>query len=456
MANLPPDTSTDVDDAAAQKRARQGTMLTIGALAALMVLIVLLTPVTDDDSDSRLTTRPYGAGNARLAFDLTRRLGWPARRSFTPLRGTLDTNVIYAVFDGPTTMKTEDRAAILDAVRRGAGLLVAPQANTPFTLLDSLGLHPGKAGVVTGTPLGSCPKEADPLAALQVRTRMITFDTPQTRKKSARWKVPWPADARTLLASDVRAVPSAEQDEDDDATAAQDSVSALSGAERLTVTPIAGAATTDLRPTMVAFTLGKGRVVALADPDVLRTDQMRSCAMGGALSVVRGLEFLSAAGRRPVVFAEFYQQETVDGPVVVVREWLVQSAVGRMVLTLMLASLVLIAARGRRTLAPVYRAREERRSPLEHVDALATAWQTVRGTRTVARMLARGIRRRHAAGRWRSLDDVEFLAALAARHPAIADDAARLSRAIDAAPSPSELPALRMAAAHIDAECLTP
>jgi hypothetical protein len=458
---IPPvDLGTTSADAAAARRARRGTLLTLGALVGLIVLIVLLTPVRDSDSDSRLTTTRYGAGNARLAYDLAGRLGWPVRRSARPLRGSLDTAAIYAVFDGPTTMPTQDRVAILDAVRRGAGLLVAPQAGAPYALLDSLGLSPGKIGLVTRTPLGSCPTgSTDPLDALQVRTRMVTFKTPQTREKSDRPKVPWPADAHTLLASDVQAVPGGTRDDDDDdadTDAAGDSATAVPGAESLTVTPIAGAATTDLRPTMVAFTLGKGRVVALADPDVLRTDQLRSCAGGGALSLVRGLEFLSNGGRRPVVFAEFYQRESADGPVVVVREWLVESALGRTVLTLMLASLLLIAARGRRTLAPVYREREERRSPLEHVDALATAWQSVRGTRTVARMLARGIRRRHAAGRWRSLDDTEFLTALAARHPAIADDAARLSRAIETAAPPSELPALRQAAAHIDAECLTP
>ncbi len=459
MARPPVVIDSTTDDTSAARRARRGTLLTLAALVGLIVLIVLLTPVRDSDSDSRLTSERYGAGNARLAYDLAGRLGWPVRRSAQPLRGTLDTTAIYAVFDGPTTMPTAHRVAILDAVRRGAGLLVAPQANAPFALLDSLGLHRGKVGLVTRTPLGTCPTgSTDPLDALQVRTRMVTFTTPQTRAKSDRPKVPWPADAHTLLASDVQAVPGGSRDDDDEPKkpVASDSATAAAGAERLTVTPIAGAATTDLRPTVVAFTLGKGRVVALADPDVLRTDQLRSCAGGGALSMVRGLEFLSAGRRRPVVFAEFYQQVSHDGPVVVVREWLVQSGLGRAVLTCMIASLLLIVARGRRTLAPVYREREERRSPLEHVDALATAWQSVRGTRTAARMLARGIRRRHAAGRWRSLDDAEFLAALATRHPAIADDAARLSRAIESAPSPSELPALRQAAAHIDAECLTP
>jgi hypothetical protein len=458
MVRPPVDLGSTTDDPSAAQRARRGTLLTLGALAGLIVLIVLLTPVRDSDSDSRLTSERYGAGNARLAYDLAGRLGWPVRRRAQPLRGTLDTTAIYAVFDGPTTMPTADRVAILDAVRRGAALLVAPQANAPFALLDSLGLHRGKVGLVTRTPLGTCPAAStDPLDALQVRTRMVTFDTPQTRAKAERPKVPWPADARTLLASDVQAVPGGNRDDDEPKpSVASNTATATAGAESLTVTPIAGAATTDLRPTMVAFTLGKGRVVALADPDVLRTDQLRSCTGGGALSMVRGLEFLSAGRRRPVVFAEFYQQVSQDGPVVVVREWLVQSALGRTVLTCMLASLLLIVARGRRTLAPVYREREERRSPLEHVDALATAWQSVRGTRTAARMLARGIRRRHAAGRWRSLDDAEFLSALATRHPAIADDAARLSRAIETAPPPSELPALRQAAAHIDAECLTP
>ena len=61
------------------------------------------------------------------------------------------------------------------------------------------------------------------------------------------------------------------------------------------------------KPTIVAFPLGSGRVVALADPDVLRTDQMRNCAQGSALSVVRSLEYLTRGRARTLVFAEYYQ-----------------------------------------------------------------------------------------------------------------------------------------------------
>ena len=441
-----PDPLAPQDDAEARRRARRGTVITLGVLAVLVFLIVILTPLSDDSSDTRLTTLRYGDGNARLAADLSRRLGWKIRTVERPFTGPLDSTVIYAVFDGPTPMTTEQRVAVLDAVRRGAGVLIAPSTASDNPLLDSLGLRFGKVGMVTPTPLGNCPRETDPLAALRVRTRMMTFDsvTPKAIRNRVT-TVPYPAAARVLLASDVRGIPGFESTDDEDSSTAK------TRAQTPIATPLP-----DLRPTVVAFALGRGRVVALADPDVLRTDQLRNCAMGSALTVVRGLEYLTEGRQRTLVFNEYYQRASTDGPTVVVQEWLLGSKPGRMVLTLMAAALLLLFARGRRTLAPVYRQREERRSALEHVDALATAWQAVRGTRTVARLLARGIRRRHAAGRWRTLDDTAFLVALAERHPSIADDAARLTRAMETAPAPSDLPALRQAAAHIDAECLTP
>ncbi len=433
----PPTDATAADTVVAQRRARKATLITLGVLFLLVTLVVLLTPVSDSSFDTRLTTLRYGSGNARLASDLAQRLGWRVRNTDAPLTGALDTSAIYLLFAGPTTMPSGERAAILDAVRRGAGLLVAPGSDGDFAMLDSLGLRTGSAGIVDVTPLGKCPPETDPLSALRVRTRMLTFTTVPPTGDAARTAVPYPQQARTLLSSDVRL-------DIDTGDAGGDSTAPRSRE------------THESRPTIVAFPLGRGRVVALADPDVLRTDQLRNCAQGSALSVVRGLEYLSDGRSRNVVFAEYYQRESSDGAGTVVWEWLRFSRLGRGVLTLVAAGLVLLLARGRRTLAPVYRTREERRSALEHVDALATAWQAVRGTRTVARMLARGIRRRHAAGRWRTLDDAAFLAALSERHPAIADDASRLMRAIDAPETPSDLPALRAAAAHIDAECLTP
>ncbi len=440
---MPPD-ATPVLDALhpelERRRARRGTMLILAVLLALVALVVLLTPISDNNFDTRLTVTKYGPGNARLAADLARRLGWEVRTESTAIGDTIDTTAIYAVFAGPTPMTSLQRTSLLNGIRRGAGLLVAPSPNGAFSLLDSLGLHVTRSGLVTPTPLGQCAAETDPLASLRARTNMLTFDTAAATKErtSAAPAVPYPAHARAILTSQVSSAPS---DDDDSVT---------------TATPRSTLTIREQRPSILGFPLGRGRVVAMADPDLLRTDQLRNCAMGTALSMVRSLEYLSEGRRRRVIFTEYYQVESSDGAGVVLWEWLRFSAIGRALLTLMAAGLLWMMALGRRTLAPVYRAREERRSALEHVDALATAWQAVRGTRTVARMLARGIRRRHAAGRWRTLDDTAFLAALAERHPAIADDAARLTLAIDAPASPSDLPALREAAAHIDAECLTP
>lgn len=462
---------TAAPDAEAQRRTGRRTLwLTLASLAVLVTLIVLLTPVSDDSGDTRLTTRQYGPGNAKLASDLLRRLGWRTRVLDQPLRAPLDTTVTYAVFAGPTLMRAPEQGALLAAVRRGAGLLVSKAEGERFTLLDSLGLRTRAAGTVEVHPLGTCPVETDPLAPLRVRPRMMTFDTSQVVARKGSTVVPYPREATPLLSS---AVVHRGDFEDEDEEAGTDSAATDSGAPGarspmakptgdtataralVAPTPIARNDTT-LLPTMLAFPLGAGRVVALADPDVLRTDQVRNCASGDALAVVRAAEYLSPDRAREIVFVEYYQGDTGDGPMVVLGEWLRGTGLGRAVLTLLAACVVLLVARGRRTLAPVYVARQERRSALEHVDALATAWRAVRGTRTVARMLARGIRRRHAAGRWRMLDDAAFLAALAERHPAIAPQAAQLTGALTTPIAPGDLATLRRAAAQIDAECVAP
>ena len=423
------------DDLVARRKSRRGALLTGGVLVGLIALIVLLTPMQDDAGDRRLTTEKFGANNARLLHDLSARLGWQVERSRARLVGPLDSTKTYAVFGGPTPMRGAERAALLDAVRRGAGLLIAPQASGELALFDSLGISSGPNGILMTSSLGTCPPTLD-ASAIPVRSWMITFATDSARRHDDSTARTGPSNVRALIQSNVRP-PS-----DDNGERTVDDTSH-------------GAAFVP-RPSLIAFRYGHGRVVAAADPDLFRTDQLRSCTAGTALGVTRGLEYLAQGESRRLEFAEYYQGISDDGPSVVLQEWLVGSHPGRAVLSLLCAAVVLILARARRTLAPVMRVRDERRSALEHVEALATAWRAVRGTKTVARMLSRGIRRRHAAGRWRTLDDAEFLSALSARHPAIADDVARLTRAIDTPESPADLPALRQAAARIDAECLTP
>jgi hypothetical protein len=145
-----------------------------------------------------------------------------------------------------------------------------------------------------------------------------------------------------------------------------------------------------------------------------------------------------------------------DGPTVVVQEALTRTRPGRATLALAGAGLLLLIALGRRTIVPLPRPREARRSPLEHVDALATAWARVTGTRTVARQLVAGVRRRHGTARHATLDDAAFVRAITARHPALRDEGERLVRALETPVAPDDLPALRRTAARLDEACLVP
>jgi hypothetical protein len=67
---------------------------------------------------------------------------------------------------------------------------------------------------------------------------------------------------------------------------------------------------------------------------------------------------------------------------------------GHVLLQAMLGGLVLLLALGPRVLPPHDVEHVERRSPLEHVDALANAYARVGATRTATARLLRGVRRR--------------------------------------------------------------
>ena len=138
-------------------------------LALVLVLTVLFTPATDRPGDSRLTTRSTEPQGAQALFEIARRLGWRVERrdvgfgpgqvrlaatrrgasAGTPAAVTaadvrLDTTATYAVLDPPTDLTAAEAGALLDAVRRGASLLVALRQGA--TLGDSLHIQPSQEG----------------------------------------------------------------------------------------------------------------------------------------------------------------------------------------------------------------------------------------------------------------------------------------------------------------------
>ena len=358
-------------------------------LVALLVVGIVISPAAESESGGVLTTFASDPGGARGLYETVRRLGWPTTQSLDRFAAPLDTNAIYAILRPPVDLTSLEASAILDAVRGGAGLLLVPRFST--TLMDSLGLE---RTFVTGTLR---PLDAEAWDSLGIRPSLQWPDYAVEMTDSA------PSGLESFLAGRMPGAPN-------------DSVSfvALRGA------------------------VGRGRVVVLADGAILANGMLRSG--DNARLPVRMLEWLAPGERPTVVFAEYHQGHGLHAsPVAAVRRELISTPVGRVVTHLLVAGGILLLAVGIRPVLPRARARVERRSPLEHISALAQAYEQIGATRTAVRRLIRGLRRRHPIGSLRSAPDAEYLTTLAARHPAVAAEVDLLKAALDEQPSPERL-----------------
>lgn len=403
-----------------------------GAFVALVVAVILFTPdPAERRGDPRLTSTSAAPQGARGLAETLRRVGWIVSQRDAAMSGPLgvapEPRVVHAVLAPPTELRASEVGALLAEVRRGGALLAVVTRES--ALADSLGHGPSAAGVTLVPPAA---------------------DT--ARCPSGPWGVggaiTWGDDmVHTLWLARPGASGRA-------AAAPPGSVEFLTGQSDL---PRRRA---QRRTVARGFPLGRGRVVVVADPDLLRNDVLRVCGWGAGVAAVRMAEWLAATPgvQRRIVFDEFHQGEgSRPRPMRVVSHALIDTRGGRATLQIALAALVLLVAVGVRALPPSHRARLARRSPLEHVDALARAYAQVGASRLVARRLARGLRRRHGRGAWRARGeaqgDAAFLRAAAARHPRLAGDVERLLRGVDT-PDPDPR-ALAAAAAAVD-RALTP
>jgi hypothetical protein len=418
----------------------------------VVILTVLLTPAdAERGGDPRLTTHSSAPQGARGLFETLRRLGWRAERREVPFAGPLDAGVTYAVLDPPrpTDLSAGEAHRLLDAVRDGASLLFV--ATPGSTLADSLGIRASTAGgPLVAEPSAPCPPGADGGRG--------AINWPDGRVHSYWLTSATPLPFDTVTFASVRRAPT--MGERGAGRARRDSVTS---------------------PAALGFGYGRGRVVAVADPDLLRNDVLRVCRWGAGVAAVRMLEWLAegveprsgrstATGEEPqpdgrgerrangpggaqyrIVFDEYHQGfGTHANPVRAVGRALTSTAPGRAVLQGIAAALVLLVALGTRPLAPAAARRIERRSPLEHVGALAHAYEQVGATRLATRRLVRGLRRRHAGAAWRRGDDEEFLRALAARHPEIAPSVARVADAAARPLTATEFVEVGAAVDHIE------
>jgi hypothetical protein len=226
-------------------------------------------------------------------------------------------------------------------------------------------------------------------------------------------------------------------------------------------------------PTAVGFPLGRGRVVVIADADLLRNDALRVCQWGLDVVAVRMLEYLRDGGKSPrkrLVFDEYHQGFGAHpGTIRAIATYLVHVPSGHVLVQAFLAGLVLLLALGPRGLPPRDPERVERRSPLEHVTALAQAYANVSATRTATQRLLHGVRRRveHGAlgpasvrsggdGRGRAADDDEgFLQAAVREDATLASYVELVRRALATPVSRRELEEVGAALGRIEASLLS-
>ena len=107
-------------------------------LGVLLVAAVIASPGGNagGDLDQRLTTYGTNPFGAKAQYDVLRRLGWTVTQRRSVFRAPLDSSVTYLLLDPPIDPSATEVSALLDAVRRGATLVVSPEAG--WALADSL------------------------------------------------------------------------------------------------------------------------------------------------------------------------------------------------------------------------------------------------------------------------------------------------------------------------------
>jgi len=333
-------------------------LLMVALIVIVAVLAILASPAQDGgDADLRPSTFHDGESGARALYLTLERLGLPVDRRMAayvdagPLRGPL---VLMAPAQPPTPAELKALRAWVEA---GGTLLYVARPDDPT--LGELGL--ALASLVPDS-LGAAAR-----AAWKGRTA-----TPAMH----------PA---TLGTGPVRGF----------RRAFADSSAAFErhGADPLFTTSGGDA-------TVLAFGMGRGRVIAWSDAEPLRNRSLH--ASGAAHAFARmaaisasGGDTLRAAPRDTLRFDEYHHGYRGGGSAVsATLRFLREQPAGHMALQLGLAGLLLLLAAGWRFGAPLPPPPVRRRSPLEHVEALAGAYRQAGARATVRRLLLAGLARR--------------------------------------------------------------
>jgi hypothetical protein len=149
--------------------------------------------------------------------------------------------------------------------------------------------------------------------------------------------------------------------------------------------------TRDGAPTVVVFGLGEGRVIAWSDASVLGNRALRD---GGAALLFARLAAAAATDGGALRFDEYHHGYREANAIRALANVLTGTGGGRALLQAAAACIALLLLFGSRFGAPVREQRERRRSPLEHVQALAGAYHRADARPVARRLLVAGLERR--------------------------------------------------------------
>jgi hypothetical protein len=383
--------------------------IALPVIAAALIAAILLQPTTTTPANlfprGVLSSDSATPGGARGLYEIAGRFGWPESRRRAAFTAPLDSDRVYLILDPPVSPTIPEAHTILNAVRRGAGLVYVVSESERSALNDSLHVAVARGRVMVPQPPLDCPHEdAGSPVPLWVDDSVRLYTIKRSRA--------WPDDTALFVA--------VQSDTD------------------TTTTP---------SPAAVGYRFGQGRVVVVSDADLLRNDVIRVCRYGLGPAAVRMLDYASA-GKRPMLVFDEHHFGARPGIWSTLGDFLTETSEGRTLAQIAVAALVLLAAAAWRPVAPTSRTRIERRSALEHVAALARTYARVNATRTAVRRLVRGLRRRHSRKGVRN--DEAYLQGVAAQNPPLADDVQHILHGVSNGITPAELLAVGRAVDHID------
>lgn len=358
-----------------------------GLVVVLLLVIVLLAALAgtaadpDDRDDPRASTWVRSADGAAALYWTLQELGVPVRRRTGPFLDEDSLRGVVAVLAPYEPLSAEEANAVAEHVRGGGTLIYAPgEFEVRGPVLDTLGLAPRwLRGVAVWTDSGRTARPPRPH--------------------------PW-----TEGVGAVRGFQRAFHD--------TSAVLRTPGVETLLAV--------DGAPAALTWRMGRGRVVALADARPLRNGQLRES--GAAVVFARAAA--DVARGDTVWFDEYHHgfggNAGLMGGMMRHADRVLPTGVW---VQLLLAVALLLWAAGRRFGAPLQPPPLRRRSPLEHVEALAGAYRQAGARRTARRLLVAGLARR--LGRRVPADEAaqaEMLGRMARQSPVGRDAAAQLEK----------------------------